>query len=55
MKRVFAVLLSLTLLMGLPAVAPYVTAAENLAVNGDLELGTANGWETDNADRKSVV
>ena len=39
--------LLLTMVLVLPT-APTVTAADNLAANGDLELGNTNGWEVAN-------
>lgn len=45
-KVIFSLLASLGLLCALLVPAPGVTAADNLAVNGDLEMGSANGWET---------
>lgn len=48
MKRVISIILSLMLLVGLLPTAP-VTAADNLAANGDLELGSTSGWEIANA------
>lgn len=56
MKSILAFALSLCLLCGLLPVALPVSAAENLAVNGDLEMGSANGWETPAATlERSVV
>ena len=45
-KALFSLLASLGLLCALLIPAPAVTAADNLAVNGDLEMGSVNGWET---------
>lgn len=50
MKSILAFALSLCLLCGLlPATASVSAGAENLAVNGDLEMGTTNGWEIESA------
>lgn len=56
-NKLLALLLSLSLLIGLLLsfpVAP-VSAADNLAVNGDLEMGSTNGWEIANAQIDSGV
>lgn len=56
MKKIIVLVLSYCLLMGLLAVAPMsATAAENLAVNGDLEMGSTNGWEIANAQIDSSI
>lgn len=49
MKRLLSLLTCLTLLLGVIAIAPTATAADNLAANGDLELGNTNSWEIENA------
>ena len=57
MKMIFPVLfvsLLLTMVLVLP-MPTSVTAAENLAANGDLELGSTNGWEIANASIDSSV
>ena len=44
-KRILIAIVSLALLSTLLTSASVsVTAADNLAVNGDLELGSTNGW-----------
>ncbi len=56
MKRVLALLVSLSLLVGMLCVMPLTTtAADNLAANGDLELGNTNSWEIDSAAIDSSV
>lgn len=56
-KQKLAFALSLCLLVGLLFVVPAapVSAADNLAANGDLELGSATGWEIGNAVVDSSV
>lgn len=51
LREKFAFILALSLLLGTLFAVPMlsVSAAENLAANGDLELGTASGWEIGNA------
>ena len=50
LKYILIAIVSLGLLgmLWIPAPTP-VTAADNLAANGDLELGNTNGWDTPNA------
>lgn len=56
LKQTLSFILSLSLLMGLLAVGSLSTsAAENLAVNGDLEMGSTNGWEATSAAIDSSV
>lgn len=56
LKQTLSLILSLSLLMGLLAVGSLSTsAAENLAVNGDLEMGSTNGWEATGAAIDSSV
>ncbi len=56
-KQTLSFVLSLSLLLGLLLMAPAtsVTAADNLAANGDLELGSTSGWEIANAQIDSSV
>lgn len=55
LKYVLTVLASLVLLCALCTAPASVLAADNLAANGDLELGTTNGWEIDSAAIDSTV
>ena len=56
MKSWLAAIVSLCLLCALwPISTAVVAAEENLAVNGDLEMGSTNGWETPNAALASDV
>lgn len=56
LKYVLLTIVSLGLLGALLIPAPIVvTAADNLAANGDLELGTTSGWEIDSAAIDSAV
>lgn len=49
-KVTFSFIVTVCLLVGLLIASPMLTtAAENLAANGNLELGNTNGWETANA------
>lgn len=57
-KRILTVILSLTLLVSLFAslsVFNGVSAADNLAANGDLEMGSVSGWEIDSATLEKSV
>ena len=47
-----SLLLTMVLVLPMPS---SVTAAENLAANGDLELGSTTGWEITNASINSSV
>ena len=54
--KVFLTVFSLMLLLCVVlALALPAAAADNLAVNGDLEMGSTNGWEIANADLDSSV
>ena len=56
LKHVLIAIVSLGLLGTLLIPAPAaVLAADNLAANGDLELGTTNGWEISSATIDSLV
>lgn len=55
MKRVYSFLICLSLLLSLLTVAPFAGAADNLAANGDLELGNTNSWEIENASIETTV
>lgn len=57
MKSILLAVVSLCLLCALlPVSATVSAAADNLAMNGDLELGSTNGWETPAATlERSVV
>lgn len=56
MKHILIAIASLGLLCALLLPGPAaVTAAENLAVNGDFELGTTNGWDAPAATLESGV
>lgn len=57
MAKVVSLLASLVLMMSLLTVAsmPTTAAGENLAVNGDLEMGSTNGWETAHATLDSSI
>ena len=57
LKQILSFALSLSLLIGLLLVVPIirVAAADNLAANGDLEMGNTNGWEVANASVDSSV
>lgn len=56
LKYVLLAIVSLGLLGALLIPAPVaVIAADNLAANGDLELGNTNGWEIDSAAIDSSV
>ena len=51
----FAVVALLCSLLVVSPIATTVTAADNLAANGDLELGSTSGWEIANATVDSSI
>ena len=55
MKYIITAIVSLGLLCALLMVPVSVSAADNLAANGDLEMGSTNGWEIDSAAIDSSV
>ena len=56
MKQNLLFILMVCLLTSLLLMSPLFTAAaENLAANGDLELGSTNGWDIANASISSSV
>lgn len=56
LKQTLSIILSLALLLGLLLLGSLpTTAADNLAANGDLETGNANGWEIADAAVDSSV
>jgi len=55
-KVTFSFIVTVCLLVGLLIASPMLTtAAENLAANGNLELGNTNGWETANASIETAT
>lgn len=56
-RQYVSLILAIALLCSLPVVSPLltVTAADNLAANGDLELGNTGGWEIASAVIDSSV
>lgn len=55
MKYIITAIVSLGLLCALLTAPVSVSAADNLAANGDLEMGSTNGWEIDSAVIDSSV
>lgn len=56
-KQLVSFALAISLMMGLLLICPTVpiSAADNLAANGDLEMGSTNGWEIADAAVDSGV
>jgi len=56
-RQYVSLILAIALLCSLLMVSPLrtVSAADNLAANGDLEMGNTNGWEIANAQIDSSI
>lgn len=55
LKCLFTIIVSLGLLYALMLLPTSVLAVDNLAANGDLEMGSTNGWEISSAAIDSTV